>query len=68
MADSSTTFSLFLSFLLAAITFFQPDEYSVDSMPKDVPVDDLLEKYHFIVLGGGSAGNEFNILKNNTQF
>ena len=57
MADDSTkNFALFLSFLLAAISLFHPDEYSVDSMPKDVPVQDLLEKYHFIIVGGGSAG------------
>ena len=56
MVDSSSNFALFLSFLLAAITFFQPNEYSVDSMPKNVPVEDLLDKYHFIIVGGGSAG------------
>ena len=59
MADNSgSKFALFLSFLVAAISFFQPDEYSVNSMPKDVPVQDLLEKYHFIIVGGGSAGIE----------
>ena len=54
--ESATKFTLFLSFLLAAITYFQPDEYSTESMPKNVPVDDLLESYHFIIIGSGSAG------------
>ena len=59
MADNtSRPFALFLTFLMAAISYFQPDEYSEDSMPIDVQVNNLLQTYDFIIVGGGSAGKQ----------
>ena len=54
LVDNGIT--LLLSLIVAAISYFQPNEYTVDSMPKNVPIEKLSLFYDFIIIGSGSAG------------
>lgn len=55
-AGAATNFAVFLPALVAAIAYFQFEELDPESRPVNVPTEDLLDRYDFIVVGGGSAG------------
>ena len=55
-ADNGRKLTIAISLLAAAIAYFHPDEYTVDSMPKNVPTEHINVYYDFIIVGSGSAG------------
>ncbi|KAJ8985248.1 hypothetical protein NQ317_018278 [Molorchus minor] len=54
-ALASSNFGVFLPALVAALAYFQYEQMDPESRPIDVPTDELLERYDFIVVGAGSA-------------
>ncbi|XP_012061306.1 PREDICTED: glucose dehydrogenase [FAD, quinone] [Atta cephalotes] len=53
---STSGFSLLFPILAAALAYFQYEALDNEAPPIDVPSEMLLPSYHFIVIGGGSAG------------
>lgn len=54
----------FIPMLVAAVAYFQYEELmSPESRPIDIPSENLYDKYDFIIVGAGSAGeaNECNL-------
>lgn len=53
----------FVPMLVAALAYFQYEEImSPESRPIDMPSDQLLDEYDFIIVGAGSAGrNTFSL-------
>lgn len=58
-ATAASNLAVFIPALAAAIAYFQYDLLDPESRPIDVPTDELLERYDFIVVGAGSAGKIF---------
>lgn len=49
--------TILIGMLLTAIAYYQNDLLlSEETTPKTVPVENILNKYDFIIVGGGSAG------------
>lgn len=47
---------VFIPTLVAAIAYFQYELLDPEARPIDVATESLLDRYDFIVIGGGSAG------------
>lgn len=56
-AAAASNLSVFIPVLVAAIAFFQYELLDPESRPIDTATDGLWDKYDFIVVGAGSAGN-----------
>ncbi|XP_026466570.1 glucose dehydrogenase [FAD, quinone] [Ctenocephalides felis] len=54
--SAATSVGWFMPMLVAAIAYFQYEMMDPESRPIDVPSDELLSAYDFIVVGAGSAG------------
>lgn len=55
---------ILVTVLVSAIKYFQGnDYYAPDEWPQDVPINNLLKEYDFIVVGSGSAGLHFLFFK-----
>ncbi|CAG9820557.1 unnamed protein product [Phaedon cochleariae] len=54
-AAATSNLAVFLPALMAAIAYFQYEQLDPESRPVDVPSDELLDRYDFIVVGAGSA-------------
>jgi len=65
---STSGFSLLFPILAAALAYFQYEALDNEAPPIDVPSEMLLPSYHFIVIGGGSAGMcpKFSLFCTNT--
>lgn len=56
-AVATINYGWFVPMLVAALAYFQYEEImSPESRPIDIPSDQLLDEYDFIIVGGGSAG------------
>lgn len=53
---STSGLSLFFPVLAATLAYFHYEVLDNEAPPVDVPSEMLLSSYHFIVVGGGSAG------------
>ncbi|KAJ8917316.1 hypothetical protein NQ315_002334 [Exocentrus adspersus] len=53
---AASNLAVFLPVLVAAIAYFQYELLDPESRPIDMPTEELLERYDFIVVGAGSAG------------
>lgn len=58
-ASAASNLAVFLPALAAAIAYFQYDLLDPESRPINVETEELLDRYDFIVVGGGSAGIKF---------
>lgn len=57
VAAVATNVGWFVPMLVAALAYFQYEEImSPESRPIDIPSDQLLDEYDFIIVGAGSAG------------
>ncbi|XP_014609013.1 PREDICTED: glucose dehydrogenase [FAD, quinone] [Polistes canadensis] len=56
LSTTSTGLSWFFSVLTAALLYFHYEVLDNEAPPIDVPFEELLRSYDFIVVGGGSAG------------
>ncbi|XP_015180324.1 PREDICTED: glucose dehydrogenase [FAD, quinone] [Polistes dominula] len=56
LSTTGTGLSWFFSVLTAALLYFHYEVLDNEAPPIDVPVEELLGSYDFIVVGGGSAG------------
>lgn len=54
-------FSWFFPVLAAALVYFQYEAMDNEAPPINIPSDELLTSYDFIVIGAGSAGMPINI-------
>ncbi|XP_019769845.2 glucose dehydrogenase [FAD, quinone] isoform X1 [Dendroctonus ponderosae] len=55
-AATSSNLGIIIPALVAAMAYFQYELLDPEARPIDVPTDQLLDKYDFIVVGAGSAG------------
>lgn len=55
-AGAISNLAVFVPALVAAIAYFQYEEMDPESRPINVASEDFLDRYDFIVIGGGSAG------------
>ncbi|CAG9861261.1 unnamed protein product [Phyllotreta striolata] len=55
-AEAFNSLAVFLPTLVAALAYFQYEQLDPESRPINVPNEELLDKYDFIVVGAGSAG------------
>ncbi|XP_043491507.1 glucose dehydrogenase [FAD, quinone] [Polistes fuscatus] len=56
LSTTGTGLSWFFSVLTAALLYFHYEVLDNEAPPIDVPFEELLRSYDFIVVGGGSAG------------
>ncbi|KAK2580030.1 hypothetical protein KPH14_012317 [Odynerus spinipes] len=56
LSTTSTGLSWFFSVLTAALVYFHYEVLDNEAPPIDVPSEELLPSYDFVVVGGGSAG------------
>lgn len=56
LTSASSGLSWFFPILAAALVYFQYEALDNEASPIDMPSEVLLPTYHFIVVGGGSAG------------
>ncbi|KAG5872411.1 hypothetical protein JTB14_012525 [Gonioctena quinquepunctata] len=54
--SAATNLAIILPALMSAIAYFQFEQMDPESRAIDVPTEEFLEKYDFIVVGAGSAG------------
>lgn len=59
-AGAVSNLAVFVPALVAAIAYFQFEDMDPESRPINVATEDLLDRYDFIIIGGGSAGKFFN--------
>lgn len=55
-STSSSGLSWFFSVLTATLLYFHYEVLDNEAPPIDVPSEELLRSYDFIIVGGGSAG------------
>lgn len=53
---AASNLAVFLPALVATIAYFQYEQMDPESRAVNVPAEELLESYDFLVVGGGSAG------------
>lgn len=66
VAAVATNVGWFVPMLVAALAYFQYEEImSPESRPIDIPSDQLLDEYDFIIVGAGSAGEFKKMVSHN---
>ncbi|XP_060533289.1 glucose dehydrogenase [FAD, quinone] isoform X2 [Cylas formicarius] len=55
-ASTISNLAVFVPTLIAALAYFQYEQLDPESRPINVPTEELLDRYDFIVVGAGSAG------------
>lgn len=61
---AASNLAVFIPALVAAIAYFQFEQLDPESRAVDVATDELLDRYDFIVVGGGSAGKNLKYSSN----
>ena len=59
---STSGLSFFFPILAATLAYFHYEVLDNEASPINVPSEMLLPSYHFIVIGGGSAGTCIKLL------
>lgn len=58
-AGAASNLAVFIPALVAAVAYYQYEQSDPETRPINMPTEELLETYDFIVVGSGSAGKNF---------